>query len=134
MKNKQTLAFTILFLIAIGLISVTPAYAQVTDDKDQVYQVAKEQVKQNLKELKSELKAAILNHDYAKWSDLMSKIQEITGKTPRILEKINSAEKFEKFAQMHNSIREGKLSDAKALRSELGLPSIRETVRRVRNK
>lgn len=55
--------------------------------------------------------------DYNGWKTLMSE----DGRTPGVLNKINSQEDFNKFAQAYELAHAGKIAEANAIRSELGL-------------
>lgn len=60
--------------------------------------------------------AAFENKDYDAWVALMT----TDGRSPRVLEVI-TAENFDQFAEIHNLMAEGKVEEANALRTELGL-------------
>jgi hypothetical protein len=133
MNKNQTLVLVVLLLVSTGFIVVTPLAAAEIATSEQA-SVLKDQLKQRVHEFRDEIKSAITNHDYNAWLTIMETIENKYGKTPKILESIDSAEKFEKYATMHDLFKDGKVEEAKALREELGLPEVRKMVRNLRHK
>ena len=60
------------------------------------------------------MEQAFANNDYNSWKKLME------GKGGRVLDLINESN-FAKFAQVHQLMEDGKITEAQALRQELGL-------------
>src|SRR5687767_1684047 len=97
MNKNQTLVLVVLLLVSTGFIVVTPLAASEIATSEQA-SVLKDQLKQRVHEFRDEIKSAITNHDYNAWLTIMETIENKYGKTPKILESIDSAEKFEKYA------------------------------------
>ena len=76
-------------------------------------------------ENREEFRAAIENKDFNAWSAIISQ----NDQSSRILDHIN-AENFDKLIEMHELRIDGKTEEATALRAELGLPELRERVKR----
>lgn len=64
-----------------------------------------------------EMDKVMENKDFEGWKNLMTE----DGRTPGVLRKIDTQAEFEKFAQAHGLIDEGRIDEANAIRTELGL-------------
>ncbi|MBP9758568.1 hypothetical protein KBD45_02640 [Candidatus Dojkabacteria bacterium] len=59
----------------------------------------------------------MVEKDFEGWKNLMTE----DGRNPGVLIKIDTQAEFEKFAEAHGLIEEGKIEEANAIRTELGL-------------
>jgi len=68
-------------------------------------------------EREAAIEAAMTNKDFAAWKTLMTE----DGRTPGVLRKIDTQEEFNTFAEALTLAKAGKVDEANALRSSLGL-------------
>lgn len=68
-------------------------------------------------ERKKAMETIMKNKDFEAWKKLMTE----NGKNPRILRVIDTKEEFDKFAQVYEFIKAGKIEEANKIRTELGL-------------
>jgi hypothetical protein len=63
------------------------------------------------------MEAVMKNKDYDGWKKLMTE----DGRNPGVLRKVDTKEKFEKFAQAYELGKAGRTTEANVIRAELGL-------------
>jgi len=68
-------------------------------------------------EREADIAKVMKERDYEGWKELMTE----NGRTPGVLNKVDSQEDFNKFAQAYELAHDGKTEEANAIRSELGL-------------
>lgn len=68
-------------------------------------------------EREADMEKVMEQKDYDGWKELMTE----DGRTPGVLNKVDSQEDFNKFAEAYELAHEGKTEEANAIRSELGL-------------
>jgi len=106
MTNSKIITGTaaLVALVAVGgLAGVSFAYQGDPDVKGPEYS----------EERHDSMEEAFENKDYNTWRELMDSRGRVTD--------VITEENFEKFAEIHNLVQEGRLEEAKQLREELGL-------------
>lgn len=68
-------------------------------------------------EREAQMEEVFESKDYQAWVELMTQ----DGRTPGVLQKVDSQEKFELFVEARRLALEGKTDEANAIRAELGL-------------
>lgn len=68
-------------------------------------------------ERKVDMDTVMEEKDYEGWVSLLSE----DGRNPGVLSKVDTQEEFDRFAQAYQLAKEGKVDEANAIRSELGL-------------
>ncbi len=106
MKNKKTMGFVALGIVALLGISLVAAYQGDPSVKGPNYSDDRHQAMQE----------AFTNYDYNAWVALMTE----DGRSPGVLNKIDESN-FALFVDSHNAAISGDLDKAAELRAELGL-------------
>ncbi len=79
-------------------------------------------------ELRAQMQEIFANKDYEGWKNLVSQ----KPRRSRILEFINSSDKFEKLITAHEARKAGNREEAKQIREELGIKNFRKQHKRAR--
>jgi len=108
MKNKILLVA----ILAIGVLG-TLGLSQVSAYKGDYTEVGPN----HTDERESAMAKVMAEKDYEGWKELMTE----DGRAPGVLRKVDSQEEFNQFAQAYELGKDGKVEEANAIRSELGL-------------
>ena len=107
MKNSKTIAMFAIMLVGIGLLGGTVS----------AYRGDMAQRGPNFSEERHELmENAFESNDYDAWYELMAE----NGRHSRVMDVV-TAENFQKFAEIHEAIKNGDYETAAEIREELGL-------------
>lgn len=109
MMNKKILSLLVLAVALLSTVGISRVLA---------YQGELNTYGPNHTEEREDAMRTIMEtKDYNGWVALMTE----DGRTPGVLNKIDSQEKFNLFAEAYLLTQEGKIDEANAIRSELGL-------------
>lgn len=106
-------------LLAVGVLAIG-AFTLLTQlpNKALAYQGDYTVTGPNHTEVREEaMEKVMASKDYEAWKKLMSE----DGRTPGVLRKVDTKAEFNKFAQAYELGKAGKVEEAKAIRTELGL-------------
>ena len=107
--NKKTLLVAVLAMGVLGTVGISQVSAYRGDYTE---------VGPNHTEEREEAMVKVMaDKDYEGWKELMTE----DGRTPGVLRKVDSQEEFNQFAEAYELGKDGKVEEANAIRSELGL-------------
>lgn len=109
MMNKKILSLLALAVALVSTIGISNALAYQGE--------ANTYGPNHTEEREDAMRTIMETNDYEGWVALMTE----NGRTPGVLNKVDSQEKFNLFAQAYLLTQEGKIEEANAIRSELGL-------------
>lgn len=107
--NKKTLLVAVLAIGVLGVLGIS----QVSAYKDDYTEVGPN----HTQEREDAMAKVMAEKDYEGWKELMTE----DGRTPGVLRKVDSQEEFNQFAEAYELGKDGKVEEANAIRSELGL-------------
>jgi len=107
--NKKTLLVAVLAMGVLGTVGIS----QVSAYRGDYTEVGPN----HTEEREDAMVKVMAEKDYEGWKELMTE----DGRTPGVLRKVDSQEEFNQFAQAYELGKDGKVEEANAIRSELGL-------------
>ena len=107
--NKKILGLFILIVGIVTTVGVTKAFAYQGDFTTYG--------PNHTEEREADMETVMEEKDYEGWVDLMTE----DGRNPGVLNNIDTQEEFDQFAEAYVLAHEGKVDEANAIRSELGL-------------
>jgi len=107
--NKKTLLVAVLAMGVLGTLGIS----QVSAYRGDYTEVGPN----HTEEREDAMVKVMAEKDYEGWKELMTE----DGRTPGVLRKVDSQEEFNQFAQAYELGKDGKVEEANAIRSELGL-------------
>ncbi|MHC1716361.1 MAG: hypothetical protein AB9915_00490 [Candidatus Dojkabacteria bacterium] len=120
--NKKILAVGILALGVIASFGISKVYAYRGD--------ANVVGPYHTEERQIEMEKVMAEKDYEGWKEIMTE----GDRQPGVLNKVDSQEEFNQFANAYELSKEGKTEEAKAIREELGLGNGEKKGQRHQNK
>ena len=107
--NKKTLLVAVLAMGVLGTVGIS----QVSAYRGDYTEVGPN----HTEEREDAMVKVMAEKDYEGWKELMTE----DGRTPGVLRKVDSQEEFNQFAEAYELGKDGKVEEANAIRSELGL-------------
>lgn len=107
--NKKTLLVAVLAMGVLGTVGIS----QVSAYRGDYTEVGPN----HTQEREDAMVKVMAEKDYEGWKELMTG----DGRKPGVLRKVDSKEEFNQFAQAYELGKDGKVEEANAIRSELGL-------------